>query len=104
MKQPCRWFIEPGDPQTNEVIARELPGEEIQELAYDGETVRVLECPWRLVNFFSQAPGLSFSLYARNGNGPVRKADCVIRGKKVAGGRKCPVRLIKASDLRKPKS
>lgn len=104
MKQPCRWFIEPRDQQTNEAIARELPGEEVQELFCDGETIRVLECPWKLVEFFSRVLGLDFNLYARNGNGPVRKADCVVRGKKVTASRKPPIRLAKGSDLKPPQT
>ena len=104
MKQPCRWFIEPRDKQTNEAIVRELPGEEVQELSYDEEPVRVLECPWKLVEFFSRVPSLDFNLYARNGNGPVRKADCVVRDKKVATSRKRPIRLAKGSDLKPPQT
>lgn len=103
MKQPCKWFIEPRDQQTNEAVARELSGEEIQELVCDGETIRVLECSWKLAEFFSRAPSLDFNLYARNGNGPVRRADCVIRGKRVIGGRKRSISLIRGSDLQKPK-
>lgn len=89
MKQPCRWFIEPKDQQTNESISRELPGEEIQELICDGRVVKVLECPWKLVNFFSRSSMLNFNLYARNGNGPVRAANCVIRGKKIIENHQC---------------
>lgn len=104
MKQPCRWFIEPRNQSTNEAIARELPGEDVQELVCGNETVRVFECSWKLVEFFSQASSLDFNLYARNGNGPVRKADCVVQGKKLIASRKRPIRLVKGSDLRPPQT
>ncbi|OQA36970.1 MAG: hypothetical protein BWY53_00177 [Parcubacteria group bacterium ADurb.Bin326] len=104
MKQSCRWFIEPRDQRTNEAVAGELPGEEVQELFCDGETIRVLECPWKLVEFFSRVPSLDFNLYARNGNGPVRKANCVIRGKGISGTHRHTAHLSKGSDLKPPQT
>ncbi len=82
MEGNYRWLVEPRDQQTNEAIFRVLPFEEIQELSYEGETIRVVECPWKLVDFLSRIPSLNFNLYVRKDNGPVLKANCVIRSKK----------------------
>ncbi len=89
-KQPCKWYIEPRDINTNEALARELSGDETLEIHDDkGNSLQVYLIPSRKLSKFRNSKAQAdfrFNVFVQEGGGKIRNANflpAVRRNKKL---------------------
>lgn len=88
-----RWYVEPLDAHTNEVVAREVGAERLHLGLPDEDGIprNVWECQWPLVNILRRSRkqlNLQFLVFVREGQGKMRSAGFLGKRKRPWGASK----------------